>query len=331
MLNVFLEQLSSPNKNLKIELKKGTTSIGRKETDIVLSDSKVSSIHAELHFNGTRVYIYDKNSTNGTYVNSKRIKKTSLKDGDIISLSGLNDKASVIYQLHIVRELEKNKIIFIEKEAKKLKYYLYILLIALALIFFVWLLVPSYQDLTERKIIKSRPWEKLENLPAVPYKLGVQRTLVFNDTVYFPSDFEWLTDIKYEQVEDDSVYEARLNVVEINTAPNENNDQIKAILSIQRFKKDFTRNIDDIISESFIWNESEFKKQNNVSFDFKYSKTPMCLWQWGIWEINSTRNIYAMCISYRGRMILQVSSFDSFLLSKFFQFFVQSYEEGNKD
>lgn len=124
MLKVFLEQLSSPNKNLKIELKKGTSSIGRKEADLIVSDSKVSSLHAEIHFNGSRVYIYDKNSTNGTYVNSKRIKKTSLKNGDTISLSGLDSSASVTYRLHIVRELEKNKVIFIEKEAKKLKYYL---------------------------------------------------------------------------------------------------------------------------------------------------------------------------------------------------------------
>lgn len=331
MLNVFLEQLSSPNKNLKIDLKKGTTSFGRKDADLVISDTKISSLHAEIHFNGTRVYIYDKNSTNGTFVNDKKIKKTSLKDGDIISLSGVQDNAAVIYRFHIVRELEKNKIVFIEKEAKKLKYYIAILLLLLALVFFIWLLVPSSQDLSERKIIKSRPWENLENLPAVPYKLGVQRTLVFNDTVYFPSDFNWLTDIKYEQVEEDLIYEPRLNVVDINTAPNEDNEQIKAILSIQRFKKDFSGTIDEIISESFIWNEAEFKKQNNVSFDFKYSKTPMCVWQWGIWETGSTKNLYAICISYRGRMILQVSSYDSFLMTKFFQFFVQSYQEGSQE
>jgi adenylate cyclase len=61
--------------------------IGRRSgNDLVFKDAKVSKLHASLHSEGNRWYIRDICSNNGTFVNSRRIAETRLKDGDSIML-----------------------------------------------------------------------------------------------------------------------------------------------------------------------------------------------------------------------------------------------------
>lgn len=60
--------------------------IGREsKNDIVVSDINASRVHAEIHMepNGTWV-ISDLNSTNGLYVNGRRVKSAPLQDADIV-------------------------------------------------------------------------------------------------------------------------------------------------------------------------------------------------------------------------------------------------------
>ncbi len=61
-------------------------SIGRsKENDIVLNDDTVSRQHAQLIISKNKFELIDNNSTNGTFINNKRIKnKFSLTQGDVI-------------------------------------------------------------------------------------------------------------------------------------------------------------------------------------------------------------------------------------------------------
>jgi pSer/pThr/pTyr-binding forkhead associated (FHA) protein len=55
--------------------------------DIMLNDTVVSGHHAKiLTLHGTS-FLEDLDSTNGTFVNSERVKKCVLKNGDIISLA----------------------------------------------------------------------------------------------------------------------------------------------------------------------------------------------------------------------------------------------------
>ncbi len=78
----------------RILLNKDIVTIGReKEVDIHLDESGVSRMHAYIQrFNEHEFLIFDKNSTNGTLVNSVEIEKTSLQDQDIIKIGSVKLK-----------------------------------------------------------------------------------------------------------------------------------------------------------------------------------------------------------------------------------------------
>lgn len=71
-----------------IPVEKTVTKLGRQlENDIVFHEESVSRFHAEIHCEDGRYVLYDKQSTSGTYVNSKRIDRCVLNSGDLISLA----------------------------------------------------------------------------------------------------------------------------------------------------------------------------------------------------------------------------------------------------
>lgn len=81
--------MNSPNKGQLIELKEEGTRFGRieDETDVFLDDVEVSGHHAVVEKVGRAWRVYDLNSTNGTFVNNKRIPGSAkLKLGDSIRL-----------------------------------------------------------------------------------------------------------------------------------------------------------------------------------------------------------------------------------------------------
>lgn len=64
--------------------------IGRDpQNDVVIDDRRVSRKHAEIRLRLGRYTLYDLQSTNGTYVNGRRVAEKVLDDGDRISLGGL--------------------------------------------------------------------------------------------------------------------------------------------------------------------------------------------------------------------------------------------------
>lgn len=73
-----------------IPLESTTLTIGRGlNNDIILEDTRVSRHHAELRYQGRRFWVSDSGSTNGTFVNDEAVDECALRDGDIISLGGL--------------------------------------------------------------------------------------------------------------------------------------------------------------------------------------------------------------------------------------------------
>ena len=71
----------------EVQLSKDRTSLGRRPyNDIVIDNLAVSGEHAVLQMSGSEVYVEDLNSTNGTYVNGKTIKKQMLNNGDFVEI-----------------------------------------------------------------------------------------------------------------------------------------------------------------------------------------------------------------------------------------------------
>ena len=71
----------------EVELTKDRTSLGRRPyNDIVIDNMAVSGEHAVLQMSGIEIYIEDLNSTNGTYVNGKTVKKQQLHHEDTIEI-----------------------------------------------------------------------------------------------------------------------------------------------------------------------------------------------------------------------------------------------------
>lgn len=83
----------------QIVLKQGDMNIGRRPgSDILLDNLAVSGNHASIFTIGEDSFVQDLNSTNGTFVNNKRVAKHHLTNGDTVtignhSLTYHNEKA----------------------------------------------------------------------------------------------------------------------------------------------------------------------------------------------------------------------------------------------
>jgi pSer/pThr/pTyr-binding forkhead associated (FHA) protein len=71
----------------EVTLAKDRTTLGRRPyNDIVIDNLAISGEHAVLHMIGSDVYLEDLNSTNGTYVNGRAVKKQALEHNDVIEV-----------------------------------------------------------------------------------------------------------------------------------------------------------------------------------------------------------------------------------------------------
>lgn len=71
----------------EVQLTKDKTTLGRRPyNDIVIDNLAVSGEHAVLQMTGGEVFLEDLNSTNGTYLNGKAIKKQQLQNGDSVEI-----------------------------------------------------------------------------------------------------------------------------------------------------------------------------------------------------------------------------------------------------
>jgi pSer/pThr/pTyr-binding forkhead associated (FHA) protein len=71
----------------EVQITKDKTSLGRRPyNDIVIDNLAVSGEHAVLQLVGNDVFIEDLNSTNGTYINGKAVKKHLLQHNDTVEI-----------------------------------------------------------------------------------------------------------------------------------------------------------------------------------------------------------------------------------------------------
>jgi pSer/pThr/pTyr-binding forkhead associated (FHA) protein len=71
----------------EVQLTKDRTTLGRRPyNDIVIDNLAVSGEHAVIQLSGNDVSLEDLNSTNGTYINGKAVKKQQLANSDTIEI-----------------------------------------------------------------------------------------------------------------------------------------------------------------------------------------------------------------------------------------------------
>ena len=95
-VNVTLKIIAGPEMGRVIELDKGNMTLGRSKADVKFRDTDVSRNHASIEiFSANQIQLRDLASTNGTYLNKKRITYTKLNDGDEIQIGSTLMKISV--------------------------------------------------------------------------------------------------------------------------------------------------------------------------------------------------------------------------------------------
>jgi putative nucleotidyltransferase with HDIG domain len=83
----YIEIITGPNTGKRFDLESELTKIGRGETEeIQVLDQGASRDHAEIFMIGEMVFVRDTQSTNGTFVNDRKIDEELLRDGDTIRI-----------------------------------------------------------------------------------------------------------------------------------------------------------------------------------------------------------------------------------------------------
>ena len=78
--------IAGKSKDEMVKLRRDNTIFGREKADIIVSDAEVSSTHCQIQLIGDIYHIFDMNSSNGTFVNGKKIIKYKLSEGDVIDI-----------------------------------------------------------------------------------------------------------------------------------------------------------------------------------------------------------------------------------------------------
>lgn len=86
----FLRVQLEDNIHSDFNLEPGRTSIGRNaDNDVVIQNPSVSNHHARLNFE-ENYFLTDLRSSNGTFLNGKKIFHVKLVNGDIINFAGIH-------------------------------------------------------------------------------------------------------------------------------------------------------------------------------------------------------------------------------------------------
>jgi pSer/pThr/pTyr-binding forkhead associated (FHA) protein len=95
---IYLRVTGGPESGRVIDVSRGGSFIlGRGKVDIVLTDEKVSSRHAELKFFGPgHYYLCDLASTNGTFLNGVRVDRRRFGHDDELRLGDTFIRVSVV-------------------------------------------------------------------------------------------------------------------------------------------------------------------------------------------------------------------------------------------
>lgn len=86
-VELTLDVLEGPDKGRHIRITKGNSTIGRGKAEIRIRDKDISRTHASIEsFSAKQIFLRDLASTNGTFLNQKKVSYARLNDGDIIQI-----------------------------------------------------------------------------------------------------------------------------------------------------------------------------------------------------------------------------------------------------
>jgi pSer/pThr/pTyr-binding forkhead associated (FHA) protein len=92
----------------EVQLTKDRTTLGRRPyNDIVIDNLAVSGEHAVLQMVGQDVFIEDQNSTNGTYINGRAVKKQLLQNNDTVEIG----KYKIKYMVEDASDYERTMVL----------------------------------------------------------------------------------------------------------------------------------------------------------------------------------------------------------------------------
>jgi len=115
---IILVPVEESNGIRRYEFDKDNVFLGREEGDILLNDNTVSRLHAKIYSIKGQYYIEDLKSTNGTYLNYKRINNNQLNYGDVLTLGKISfffytdsDSSKITKQEALTRVLDKYRLL----------------------------------------------------------------------------------------------------------------------------------------------------------------------------------------------------------------------------
>jgi pSer/pThr/pTyr-binding forkhead associated (FHA) protein len=89
----YLQGTKGPTKGVEIELEEGENDVGRDPgLYLVIDDPSISRLHARLTVRTGKTSLVDMRSSNGVFVNNKRIESVELKSGDLIRFGNIEFK-----------------------------------------------------------------------------------------------------------------------------------------------------------------------------------------------------------------------------------------------
>jgi pSer/pThr/pTyr-binding forkhead associated (FHA) protein/tetratricopeptide (TPR) repeat protein len=89
----YLRGTQGPTRGVEIDLEDGECGVGRDPSlYLVIDDPSMSRLHARMIVRGGRTNLVDMRSSNGTFVNNKRIDSAELSSGDVVRFGNMEFK-----------------------------------------------------------------------------------------------------------------------------------------------------------------------------------------------------------------------------------------------
>lgn len=91
-----IEQIEGPDQGKRFSFKRSHITVGRSDADLIVMDLDVSRSHALFEVLGKNsIFLKDLGSTNGTFVNGKKIQNEKISTGDIVSFGNTRWKIRI--------------------------------------------------------------------------------------------------------------------------------------------------------------------------------------------------------------------------------------------